>query len=299
MKRFCYLILVACALFVSTSYSFSQSIQEDEIQIMKGIRQNTQADFFRDDVNVIAFISILLAGLSFGISYLTYKEQEATKNNTNKLSQDAQKSLMNDLVRHLYRNYVITYAMRTKLNDIKYNGYPSEEHLYKLQIPLENIHLDVFVGEEEKYKMMHNLYLNLRNYNEEILVALTHFKNKNIDVETKLRDFDTLEFKVSYLTDRIVYTECKIWGKEEKDNILGSLNVAVNNVTSAIGNIPVEGCDSFEKITVKRINDTYYAKLLNNDASLINDFTQKLNDAIKQERMLNARGAEKIHIIKF
>ncbi len=298
MKRHLCLIFVFLTTF-STSYSLSKTLQEEEIHIMKGIRENTQADFFKDDVNVIALISIVLSGLSFFISYFTYKEQKATTNNTNKLSQDTQKSLMNDLVRHLYRNYVITCAMRTKLNEIKFQGYPSEEHLYKLQIPMENIHLDVFLGEEEKYKIMHNLYLNLRNYNEEILVTMSHLKDKNIDFETKLRDFDTLEFKVSFLTSRIVYTECKIWGEEEKNNIINSLNFAINNVTSATGNIPVEGYDSFERITTERINKTYYAKLFNNEISLIDDFTQKLNDAITQERMLNERGAEKIHIIKF
>ena len=248
-----------------------------------------------DDVNLVAIASILIAILSFFISYKTYKEQKTTANNTNKLSQEGQKNLLNDLIRHLYRNYVITFAMRSKLVEIDFQGYPSEEHLYKLQIPMENIHLDVFLGEEENYKLMHNLYLNLRNYNEEILVALTHFMNKDIDLETKLRDFDTLEFKVSYLIGRIVNTEYEIWGEQEKNNILSSLNVAINDVTSATN----KGCDNFKKITVERINKTYFAKLLDNDMSLIDDFTKKLNNAIKQERMLNARGAEKVHIIKF
>lgn len=298
MKRFFYLILAVCALFV-TSNSFSQTLQEEGLLVIKGIRQNTQPDFIMDDVNVVAFISILIAILSFVISLMTYKEQKTTASNTNKLSQDAQKNLLNDLIRHLYRNYVITFTMRSKLTEIDFRGYPSEEHLYKLQIPMENIHLDVFLGEEKNYKLMHNLYLNLRNYNEEILVALTHFKDKNIDLETKLRDFDTLEFKVSYLTSRIVNTEYEIWGGQEKNNILSSLNVAINDVTSAINNIPVEGFDNFKKITVERINKTYFAKLLDNDMSLINDFTRKLNNAIKQERMFNERGAEKVHIIKF
>lgn len=298
MKRIFYSILTVCALFV-TSNSFSQTLQEEGIQIMKGIRHNTQPDIIMDDVNLVAFASMLIAILSYIISRKTYKEQKTTANNTNKLSQEGQKSLLNDLIRHLYRNYVITFAMRSKLVEIDFQGYPSEEHLYKLQIPMENIHLDVFLGEEKNYKLMHNLYLNLRNYNEEILVALTHFMNKDIDLETKLRDFDTLEFKVSYLIGRIVNTEYEIWGEQEKNNILSSLNVAINDVTSATNNIPVEGCDNFKKITVERINKTYFAKLLDNDMSLINDFTKKLNNAIKQERMLNARGAEKVHIIKF
>ena len=57
----------------------------------------------------------------------TQKVQE----NTNRVSQDAQRKLLNDLLRHLYRNYVITYTMRTKMIDIKYKGGPSEEHFIK------------------------------------------------------------------------------------------------------------------------------------------------------------------------
>lgn len=299
MKTVCRnLVVILCTVLVLNNL-YSQNQQENELDVMKGIRQNTQADFVKDDFNIIAIFSIIIAFVSFLFSVKTYREQKATKDNTKKLSQDAQRHLMNDLIRHLYRNYVITCALRTKLDEIEFGGYPSEEHLYKLKIPMENIHLEAFLGDEEKYRIIHNLYLNLRNYNEEVLVALAHFKDKYVDIQTKNRDFDTLEFKVSFLTKRIVETEYHIWGEQVKNSILQSLNVAVNNTTSATGNIPIEDYGDSNEIPVERIKKTYYAELFDYDQNKIIEFAKKLNDAIKTERMLNERGAEKIHIIRF
>lgn len=77
---------------------------------------------------------------------------------------------MNDLIRHLYRNYVKTYAIRTKLEDVEYKGYPSEDNFIKMYIPMENIHLEIFYG-DKAYSIIHTLYLQLRNYNVEVQVA--------------------------------------------------------------------------------------------------------------------------------
>lgn len=300
MKKIVYLFVALPFIFISP-YVFSQKLVENELDVMKGIRQNTQADFYRDDFNIIAIISIVISLVSFIFSVATYKEQKGTKNNTKKISQDTQRNLMNDLVRHLYRNYVITYALRTKLDEINFNGYPSEEHLCKLKIPMENIHLEAFFGCEKNYELMHDLYLKLRNYNEEVSVTLNHLKDKQVDINTKVRDLDTLEFKVSFLTERIVETEYEIWGNQikVKEGILHCLDIGINNVTSAKSNIYNEGCDDFRRISIESVNNTYYAKLLGHNELLIELFTEKLNEAIEAERMLNERGAEKIHIIKF
>ena len=90
-----------------------------------------------------------------------------------------------DLVRHLYRNLVVTYAIKTKLNDCHFKKYPSEIHLLKLKVPVEDIHLEVFSDDNKNYTYMNNLCLLFRNYNMEIDVAIKHFCNKEMDNEIK------------------------------------------------------------------------------------------------------------------
>ena len=166
---------------------------------------NTTFVFWWDGFNILIAVTALV------FSVFTFWSQNKTSSNTQKLSRHTQRNLLLDLVRHLYRNLVITYTVKTKLEDIQYKGYPSEEHLIKLKVPMENIHLEAFYGNDRMYEVMHNLYLNLRNYNEEIDVACMHFKDTNLSEEVKKRDLDTLLFKPSYLTERILMTMYELW----------------------------------------------------------------------------------------
>lgn len=270
-----------------------------EYGIMAQIEDNTHQDPIKDGWNFYGILAISIAVISACISWYTYKAQQKTVGNTNKLSRDAQRKLLNDLLRHLYRNYVITYTMRTKMKDIGYSGYPSEEHFEKLKVPMENIHLDAFYGDDDKFELMHVLYLNLRNYNEEISVALKHIIDPSVKQETKDEDFDTLEFKVSYLTEKIIDTIKKIWGNnpEYEKDMKKALNLSLSGETNATNNIDVTDSEKFEPLSIEDLKKTSYSKLYN-DKELVS-ICQTFNNDVHEERKKNARGAWKVRIIRY
>lgn len=270
-----------------------------DYSVMAKIEDNTRQHPMTDGWNFYGIAAFIIAVLSAAIAWYTFKAQQRTEGNTKKLSQDAQRKLLNELLRHLYRNYVITYTMRTKMKDIKYNGYPSEEHFEKLKIPMENIHLDAFYGEDEKFQRMHVLYLNLRNYNEEINVALKHVVNPAIKPETKDEDFDTLEFKVSYLTGKIIDTVAAIWGNDPKykEEMRKAMELSLTGETNATDNIDVPGSDSFDKLSLETIKGTKYSMLYNEEE--LEKVCTIFNGDVHEERKKNARGAWKVRMIEY
>lgn len=265
-------------------------------ELTERIEDNTYFDWRAWVAWIVAIVALIVA-------WITYRAQIKTEGNTKKLSQDTQRHLLNDLLRHLYRNYVITYAMRTKMEEIDYRGYPSEEHFQKLKIPMENIHLDAFYGEDSKYKTMHVLYLNFRNYNEEIDVAMKHMTDPNLGVETKKEDFDTLEFKVSYLTGRIADVITKIWNNGEFDeetrhSLQEGISVSLKAETNATNNQDTSGSGDFTPLTTEQFQNTQYARIYTTPEE-INHFVSRFNEDVKTERMKNERGAWKVRIIRF
>lgn len=267
--------------------------------IMAQIEDNTRQDPIKDGWNFYGILAFAIAVISACISWNTYKAQQKTEGNTKKLSRDAQRKLLNDLLRHLYRNYVITYTMRTKMKDIEYAGYPSEEHFEKLKVPMENIHLDAFYGEDDKFERMHVLYLNLRNYNEEISVALKHIIDSSVKPETKDEDFDTLEFKASYLTGKIIDTIIAIWGAnpEYQEEIKKVLSLSLSGETNATNNIDVPGSEKFEELSIDGLKNTAYSKLYN-DEELVT-ICKIFNNDVHEERKKNSRGAWKVRMIRY
>lgn len=268
------------------------------VERIEGVTEDIEDNTFFDWKAWIAWIVGLLA---LAVAWITYRAQNKTEGNTKKLSQNAQRDLLVDLVRHLYRNYVITYTMRTKMEDIDYRGYPSEEHFLKLKIPMENLHLDAFYGEDAKYKTMHNLYLNLRNYNEEVDVAMKHLTDRGIGTDTKKEDFDTLEFKVSYLTRRIMDVLSALWGNGTDDvATLMALraSIAAENSSNATGNQPVEGCEAFGHLTLEQAKGTSYARIYTTEEALAG-FVARFNEDVKTDRMKNQRGAWKVRVVRF
>lgn len=267
--------------------------------LMAQIEDNTHQYPISDGWNLYGITAFCIAVASAFISWYTFKAQQRTVGNTKRLSQDMQRQLLNELLRHLYRNYIITYTMRTKMKDIDYNGYPSEEHFEKLKIPMENIHLDAFYGDDKKFSTMHVLYLNLRNYNNEIDVALKHMLERDLSRKTKDEDFDTLEFKVSYLSERIINVINTIWGKTEanKQAMIDAINVSLEGTTNATDNIDVPDSADFEKMTLKTLKETAYAKLYS-DADL-KKFCKTFNNDVHEERKKNKRGAWKVRMIRY
>ncbi len=276
-----------------------RSINEPDNGYIAKIEDNTRQHPWSDGWNFYGIAAFVIALISAGIGGITWYSQQKTEGNTKKLSRDAQRKLLNDLLRHLYRNYVITYTMRTKLKDIEYKGYPSEEHFEKLKIPMENIHLDAFYGEDENFRKMHVLYLNLRNYNEEIDVALKHIANPSISQETKDEDLDTLEFKVSYLTGKIIDTITNVWGGDPKytEEMKSALELSLSGETNAENNIDVPGSENFEALTLESLENTSYTKLYSNDE--LKQVCAIFNHDVHEERKRNARGAWKVRMIMY
>ena len=273
---------------------------------------NTTFEFWWDGFNILVAVVALL------FSFFTYLSQKNTSDNTQKISQKTQRNLLLDLIRHLYRNFVITYAIKTKLEDINFEGYPSEEHLVKLKIPMENVHLEAFYGNGKRYEVMHNLYLNLRNYNYEIDVALMHFKDKSLSQDTKRRDLKTLLLKPSFLTKRILVTIYELWelnqvsddynkdgyDKRIETSLEGSKTVmdAKNKIleaqegkTNAMGNKVLATDYNFERYSDE---NNCYAKILFT-GQMLKQFFISFNKDVFVERGLNEQGGEKVYIIPF
>jgi len=144
----------------------------------------------------IATLSVVFALCGAYYSYQTASEVK-------RVNKETQEKLFLDLIRHLYRNMVCTFAFVAKI-DGKYNKhYPADEHLLKLQTLPEDIHLERYNSNAEHYEKMHQLSLLLRNYNTEIQVAYSHLLRPDISPDVKARDMDTLMFKPIYLINKI------------------------------------------------------------------------------------------------
>ena len=272
---------------------------------------NTTFEFWWDGFN------ILIAFTALVFSVFTFCSQNKTSRNTKKLSQHAQRNLLLDLVRHLYRNLVITYTVKTKLEDILYKGYPSEEHLIKLKVPMENIHLEAFYGNDRMYEVMHNLYLNLRNYNEEIDVACIHFKDTNLSEEVKKRDLDTLLFKPSFLTERILITMYELWEIKHISSAFNQEGYRKRIITLLNNSKTVQ--DAKNKILEAQHGNTNASYDISNTANSNfvpysnenssygqilfkgyewTDFANSFNRDVYVERGKNSQGGDKVYIIK-
>lgn len=286
------------SLFLLGSCSREAS-QKSEIELIGDIAENTAPNFLHDDFNLLVLLSLLIAGISLYYAAKTYKAQKKTESNTNKLTKEAQRSMLNDLVRHMYRNLVICYAVKTKLDECGWTDYPSEEHFLKMRIPLENIHLDVFYDNDDNFRAMHELYLNMRNYNEELEVAMSHFVDSGIPEATRRRDMGTLEFKAFYIVERIVLTERKVWGRTDSvdSQLEDAMKTIVREKCSAKDNIPIEGYSSvFDEVKPEYLKGTYMAELYGGDQAL-SALASEFNKAVSIERGLNNRKEEKIHLI--
>ena len=165
---------------------------------------------------------------------------------------------------------------------------------------------------------MHNLYLNLRNYNYEIDTALMHFKDKSISLETKQRDLKTLLLKPSFLTKRILITIYELWelkrvsddfnkdGYDKRiETMLDSSKTVVdarnkileaqNGKTNANNNKVMATDYNFERYSDE---DSTYAKILFT-GQMLKSFLINFNKDVFVERGLNEQGGEKVYIIPF
>lgn len=165
------------------------------------------------DVNVgnffIAFISLVVSVISAWFGFLAYHFSKKTADNVVRMTKDNQIAQFNDFIRHLYRNLVCTLAIKRAIESMSdHNAYPSEDHILKLKmLPEDVIHLEKYNDDKHVYMKMHELKLLLRNYDTEIDVSVSHFKDPSVSRDELLKNLDGLSFKPFYLIKRIIDIE--------------------------------------------------------------------------------------------
>ena len=208
-----------------TATTHEPELSPSEYSILTGIENNTDSKFLLDSWNLYGIFALILTiwGLYFAWKqYNSQKETEKHTENSERQTKNApisvQKSKLEALPRHFYRNLVCTGAIifnhLQQSNGISAarKAYPSESNLLKLQTLPDDIFLPIDI-DEESYKIMHELRLLFRNYNTEIIVAAEHLSRRHLTDESLVQDFDNLLFKPLFLTKRAFEYEkiiCKI-----------------------------------------------------------------------------------------
>lgn len=279
-----------------------QTNVEQEIDEIRTLVQqtvdNTSYSFW-GDACVIAILSFLVSLI--GLMGLWREIRR------NRIDEKCQIKLLNDLIRHLYRNKICTVAMRAKYNALIKSGgkgYPSEEHYRKLQLLPEDIHLERYNHNADIYDQLHRLELGLRNYNSEIEVAERHMTDPAMDEQTIQRDFDTLEFKTGKLTADIAEVLNLI--KKSQDGKMTVRRLITACSTDNQDNNPREQCewgDEYaEELSLLRKNeltgDKYFTTIFTQESGTLADFKRIYTNDLLIECGKNIKGEEKIHIIK-
>ena len=270
--------------------------------------QNTALCWYDFHTLFVAVLALLASLVAVYYARETYESQKLTQENTLKtqgntqrISLESQKGLLIDLVRHLYRNLVVTYAIKTKLKHWGYGKcYPSEEHLLKLKVPVENLHLDAFYENNDNYKKINKLYLLLRNYNVEIDVALNHFPQCEIDASIKEHDLDTLMFKPGFLVEKIMEFLCQLY--PDKQDIMYReaydivCDAAKDNQSKRHGE-----AWPYDFIPYENENSQFITKLFvhMSGSNATYEFLQQFNVDALIECGYNENESEKIYMIKY
>lgn len=169
----------------------------------------------------ISFFALLFGVFATWYSYLGYKFQRITSDNTDHVSLASQKAEFKDMTRHLYRNLICTIAFAKKFlegfGEKGFAAYPSEVHVLKLEVlPEDIVHLERYNTKDAIYSKMHEFKLLIRNYATESEVALMHMKNQHISRKVVEQDLATLEFKPLYLIQSMLNVEEKMNAEDKK-----------------------------------------------------------------------------------
>lgn len=197
-----------------TANTHNPEISPSEYSILSGIENNTHSKFLADSWNLYGIFALLFSiwGIHYARrQYVSQKETEKHTENSERQTKNApisvQKSKLEALPRHFYRNLVCTEAMifnhlqPSNGESAARNTYPSESNLLKLQTLPDDIFLPIDI-DEKSYKIMHELRLLFRNYNTEIIVAADHLSRRHLTDESLVQDFDNLIFKPLFLTNK-------------------------------------------------------------------------------------------------
>lgn len=243
---------------------------------------------------IISVIALIAAVYSAWYTWKTYTYQKQTEENTSRLTKPEQRRLLTEMIRHLYRNMVVSYSIKVKMKAIGFGGYPSEEHLLKMMVNLNDIHLNLFYRSNKEHRMMNTLSVELRNYNIELDVICQHFKDPTIDKETKNRDLETLCFKSQYLTERIVQVLGVIWDHDE-DGFVEEARGIIREVIrekNQRGGKPYES--SFEPY--RNPESFFVKKIFPKDSE---EFYKGFDENVRRECGKNDEQSDKIHMIRF
>jgi len=292
-----------------------EEVPQNEYGAILQVEHNTRQDWLKDDWNFyglftfsLAIIALAVSAFSFYYTRKTFFSQTNTESNTSKLSREEQKALLSDMIRHFYRNYVVSLTLRVKLEARKrsltkngknyiFTGYPSEEHINKLMVNLNDVHLNLFYKEEESHQLMNKLYVMLRNYNLELDVICNHLKSQSIDYVTKSRDLDTLAFKCYYLTKEITKLIGKIWYGNEMSYVHQARERIIKEQEKNRKDNSDETKHYGGRIKLNVPEKSYYLDTLFCEDQ--EKFMENLKKDVLIEAGTNTSGSPKIHIIKF
>lgn len=167
---------------------------------------------------IVAIVSFCVAVKSLRVAYfslkytkLSYEASKKTAENVMRITPDIQIAQFNDLIRHLYRDLVVTLAFSQKVLECLEKGeeqYPSEEHLLKLSVLAEEVCLENYNNDAFIYQKMHKLKILFRNYDAEIKTAMNHLETNTkagtITRATKENTLSTLIYRALYLIEQIL-----------------------------------------------------------------------------------------------
>lgn len=163
------------------------------------------------------WLAIIVAFISLVYAALTFYSQRQTEKNTMKITPESQRELLIEYGRHFYCNLIVICALEAKLNNRFQEYYPAEEHLLKLKIDLDSLHTGIFFNHIKNFSNLNQLKVKMRNFNEEIDVIIRHLTQQKLAGYVKERDFNTLKFKMGYLTKQVLDTIDKLWpGQKQK-----------------------------------------------------------------------------------
>lgn len=241
------------------------------------------------------WLAFVVAVISFVFAAFTWSSQNKTEKNTTQIDDKSQQKILTELTCHFFRNLIVICAVEKKLNGRFDTHYPSEESLLKLKVDMDAM---AFRKQADNFDVIHELQLLLRNFNSEIDVALMHLRSQQVFAYAKERDFATLKFKMSHLTNKIEDCMKKIWHKDFSDDIADAiLNAAKDrNKDENLDEVRKKMTDDLQHYN--NTKSCYYSLFKNEEKrkellSLLNLHIQIEMDG------LNKQGYEKILIIPF
>lgn len=158
----------------------------------------------------LAIVALFIGGFGTYFGWLAYRFSKKTADNVVRMSANTQLAQFNDVIRHLYRNLIVSISFSERqLSTDSHYFYPSEVHLQKLKLlPEDTVHLEKYNDNTDIYKVMHELKLLMRNYDTEIDIAQVHLKEQTLGHEVLKEDLDGLCYKPFYLIQHILEVEC-------------------------------------------------------------------------------------------